>query len=212
MNGDNCAKLMGDISELSLLFSGSELVGAAFWNPFVGKRLISVRGRAPGALQADGTFCWTAGVQALSVLLLKHSLARKEPDATGPHSPLLSGGRGSRAASLDFAISKQSLWLQDFFGVDKAGRMYARRIILRSNPERKLPGPVVLGINGRILPAEKIVVYRDERELKTDSEVRNLLGMLDREDHATSQASQQSLNNPACIGGMPFEWLRLVNA
>jgi len=204
--------LLDGPAALVLSFNADELVGAAFWNPALGRKLVNVRGKVPGALQADGTFCWTAGVQALSVLLLKHSLGKKDANHSQPHPPLLSGGRGSRAASLDFAISKQSLWLQDFFGVDKAGRMYARRIILRSNPERKLPGPVVLGINGRILPAEKIVVYRDERELKTDSEVRNLLCTLDRENEDSSKTSQQSLNNPACLGGIPFEWLRLVNA
>lgn len=183
----------GGRAALALHFSGDELVGSAFWNPALGRKLVNVRGKVPGALQADGTFCWTAGVQALSVLLLKHILSKKIAAHGRPHSPLLSGGRGSRAASLDFAISKQSLWLQDFFGVDKAGRMYARRIILRSNPERKLPGPVVLGINAKILPAENVAIYRDEREITAHTEIQNLLFGLDG-DRDETQNDQLELS------------------
>lgn len=67
------------------------------------------------------------------------------------------------AASLDLAISKQPTWLKDMFGCDQDGLTLARRMILRTNPERKRPGPVSLGLNSNYLDAKNIAIIIDDK-------------------------------------------------
>jgi hypothetical protein len=71
---------------------------------------------------------------------------------------VLAGARGSSIASLDYAISKQPCWLTDMFGTDSFGISLVRRLILRTNPERKRPGPVFLSLNTRYLDPSMIEV------------------------------------------------------
>lgn len=111
----------------------------------------SVRGKTGGPFRSAGSFQWTSAVKALALLLVKTKAA--------PMDALLRGDANSLAASLDYAISKQPVWLTEMFGCDQQGISYVRRMILRTNPERKRPGPVTLGINQMYVSSEAVTIY-----------------------------------------------------
>lgn len=119
-----------------------------------------VRGKTGGAYGASfdsyATFQWTSAVKALTVLLLRTAANR---------GALLEGRRGSLAASLDQALEKQTGWLSDIFGSDVKGEPLARRVIQRSNPGGRLPGPVALAIRQSILPSSAIQVFIDDTQV-----------------------------------------------
>jgi hypothetical protein len=129
----------------NLHFAGDtniELVEACFSDTRLGIQRRSVRGKTAGAFKNVGSFQWTTAVKALAILALKTGSVQVARSAGIGHQ--LVGGKGSFAASLDYALSKQPEWLTEMFGVDSGGISVARRLILRTNPERKRPGPVVL--------------------------------------------------------------------
>jgi hypothetical protein len=53
------------------------------------------------------------------------------------------------------------MWLTEMFGCDQSGISLIRRMVLRTNPERKRPGPTVLAINERFMPRAAISVIVD---------------------------------------------------
>ncbi len=131
-----------------------------------------VRGRFSGAYQNHFTFQWSPAVRALSILMVK---ARARSLECGEiNTPLLSGGAGSPAASLDYAISKQPTWLQDMFGNDSTGRTLAHRIILRTNAERKRGDTVALSLNQAQMSGRSIKVYLHGREIIDPSELETI--------------------------------------
>ena len=117
---------------------------------------IAVRGKTSGAYRCTGSFQWTPAVKAVCLLFAK-AVARSTgaPDFT---APTISGGRGSPASSLDYAIDKEPQWLCDMFGLDESGKTNLRRLLLRSNPGGKRPGPVSISLNESILPVTNIKV------------------------------------------------------
>lgn len=135
---------------LKLCFDGGELIEVYFQESATTEKRRSIRGKTGGAYRQAGSFQWTSAVRALSLLALNAAI-----DA---NDACIQGEGGSLAASLDYALSKQPEWLTDLFGCDHHGITYARRIILRTNPERKRPGPVVLALNTVYLPASAIEV------------------------------------------------------
>jgi hypothetical protein len=141
------------MKKLTLYFEIGELVETHFAEGASAEPRVSVRGKTGGAFRAAGSFQWTSAVKALSLLVVK--------TATGEPSSILRGEANSLAASLDYAISKQPQWLAEMFGCDHNGICFARRLILRTNPERKRPGPVTLAINLSYLPWESINVFVD---------------------------------------------------
>jgi len=136
---------------LTLNFELGELTEVQFQDGVHGNFRRSVRGKTGGPFRTAGSFQWTSAVKALALLLIKTKSA--------PMEALLRGDANSLAASLDYAISKQPVWLTDMFGCDQQGISFARRLILRTNPERKRPGPVTLGINQMYISADSITVY-----------------------------------------------------
>jgi hypothetical protein len=115
-------------------------------------------------------------VKALSVLIAKAAMR--------PESAILQGCSGTLAASLDYALSKQPTWLSEMFGCDADGISFARRLILRTNPERKRPGPVVLALNHVYLSAASIEVYVDAA-LATTTQLGHLVSHLSDKPNAT---------------------------
>jgi hypothetical protein len=136
---------------LTLNFELGELTEVQFQDSVHGNLRRSVRGKTGGPFRTAGSFQWTSAVKALALLLIKTKAV--------PMEALLRGDANSLAASLDYAISKQPVWLTDMFGCDQQGISFARRLILRTNPERKRPGPVTLGINQMYVAADSITVY-----------------------------------------------------
>ena len=116
-------------------------------------RRVSIRGVGLGKYHATGSFPYSAGVRAFSALVLGTKLANLDGQAFS-----LVGETGSLAASLDYAIAKKNLWLQDMFGVTQDGTLIARRLLGRVNPERKRAGPVAIYLNVDHLPVENISI------------------------------------------------------
>ena len=140
---------------VTLYFNYGELSQVDFVDSTKNTTRRSVRGKTPGAYRSAGSFQWTSAVKALSLLLVKARIACSDS--------FIQGETGSMAASLDLAISKQPTWLKDMFGCDQDGLTLARRMILRTNPERKRPGPVSLGLNSNYLDAKNIAIIIDDK-------------------------------------------------
>jgi hypothetical protein len=155
---------------ITLYFEQGELTEVNFGDGSATNR-ISVRGKTSGPLRSAGSFQWTSAVKALALLLLK--------TCASPAEGLIRGDGNSLAASLDYAISKQPVWLTEMFGCDQQGISLARRLILRTNPERKRPGPVTLGINQLFMSASAIRIFVNGSQ-KTGEELVNLIDQLER--------------------------------
>jgi hypothetical protein len=142
---------------------------------------LCIRGKTAGSYHNAGTFQWTSAVQGLCVLLIKAHVSHLDPSA-GPAS--ISGLKDSLASSLDYALVKQPLWLTDMFGVDAIGNTYARRLITKSNSQRKLPGPVTLSINDKsLLPSDIRIVWNDT-EIASKDELKQLISLIDKNESA----------------------------
>lgn len=136
-----------------------------------------VRGRTGGAYSGYGTFLWSSAVIAMSELLLRHAAN----GADAPHGiARLVGGHGSSAASLDYALSKQPVWLSDLFGADKRGGLFASRVFLRTNSGQKRPGPVAIATNPRVLLPSNVEVILDQRSIMTTNELTELANEVSR--------------------------------
>lgn len=126
----------------------------------------SYRGKGLFPTLGQHTFQWTPAVKALAVLLLR-TRARDLSGSVWPVKaiPALSGGSGSLAASLDYALTKKPLWLLDMFGVRSDGDVIARSLFVRWNSERKRGGYVFVATNSVELAAESINITLDGRVL-----------------------------------------------
>jgi hypothetical protein len=168
--------------KILLHFSGAEepaLEEVTFsYDPALGE-ITSIRGRSAGAGIQSGNFAWSPAVKALTVLLLRtseHALRGGTIDSTPP----LEGTAGSLASSLDYAFAKNPAWLSDMFGCDTGGEPYARKLILRTNPERKRPGPVVLSINRYVLDPKLIRVLLDGLDVVDPATLREMANRIEQ--------------------------------
>jgi hypothetical protein len=133
----------------------------------------AVRGKTSGAYRGYGTFQWTSAVKAVCVALLRAKVC-----AATAESSAISGEKGSLAASLDYALSKEPNWLGEMFGFTPAGGLIARRLFLVSNPNRKRPGPVVIVLNERVLATAEIKVSLDGKVLTSTEDLQRLLNTI----------------------------------
>lgn len=123
-----------------------------------------IRGKTAGAYVTYGSFQWTSGVRGVCAAFLRF-LISEEGDAV---DFCLVGGKGSLAASLDYALSKGPAWLGEMFGSGLGGNQLARRIFKITNPNRKRPGPVAISVNKNVVSAEQVQIYWDNK-LVTDA-------------------------------------------
>lgn len=148
---------------------------------------IAVRGKTPGAHKDAGTFQWSSAVRALSLLLTKAALLgrgeRHESNAG------LRGYAGSVAASLDYAISKEPSWIIEMFGIEKSGRSRIRKLIKRTNAERKLPGPVMLVLNTAHLPLSAITIWWNGARVVDPTVLKSLIHLLELQSGSTAVES-----------------------
>ena len=147
-----------------------ELYRVSFYHSLLNEPRNSFRGKATGGLDSQLTFQWTPAVQALVIFLLENAAC----EIQGIDQPKLSGTKSSLAATLDYAISKQPQWILDIFGSDRKGRSLLRKLIRRSNPERKRPGPVVLTLNQAALCPKNISVFLDGAAVTEGKELQEL--------------------------------------
>lgn len=171
--------------KLTLYFESGQLDQTAFIELDGMTELRSVRGRTAGAFLRSGSFQWTSAVRALCLLAVKTVI--------NPETGLLEGAGGTLAASLDFAISKQPVWLLEMFGCDSQGVSHARRMMLRTNPERKRPGPVRVAINSSYLPAESIQIIINGQPADQES-------LLALHNCLTDDSPWPLIDNAAAIG------------
>lgn len=147
-----------------------------FSHPLLGRRLVSVRGTT--APPQAGTFRWSSGVRAVSVLLTRQAIisdACRNGHANGDVAAAIDGHGDSLAASLDYALSKQPLWLQDMFGVTPHGKAISKLLFRRMNPDRKRPGPVTVFIpNGDF----DVLIEVDGEAVQGEGALRHLEGRL----------------------------------
>jgi hypothetical protein len=143
-----------------------------------GEVITSVRGKTAGALRGAGSFQWTSAVRALSAILVRGALVTREQG--DPNLVALSGFGQSLASTLDYALSKQPLWTVEMCGVDMCGQSFLRRLFLRTNPERKYPGPVIINLNPRILGGEAIQVWWNGQRLTDPAAFRTLLDRVEK--------------------------------
>jgi len=169
-NSDLC-----EMSKVCLHFFGTKSLALgelSFSHPLIPRETRSVRGKTQGAHAGCTSFPWGPVAKGLSLLLLR---AR----AFGTDYGVLRGDGGSFAASLDYALSKPPVWFQELFGSDRRGETLGRRIIRRTNPERKRPGPVTLALNPHQLVPENIEVRWNGQTLLLEQDIRLLLQNLE---------------------------------
>ena len=167
--------------------SGAQLLETRFFHATNFSEIRTVRGKTGGAFSTLPSFQWTLAVRALATLLVGSYVTQ----SCSPHSPafVLSGEQGSPAASLDFAITKGPFWIRDMFGVDASGRPLARRLINRTNSERKRPGPVLLSLNANFLNPQHIHLYTLEGEVRSVTDMATLLENLLESEGSISKAA-----------------------
>lgn len=132
----------------------------SFSHPLLEGEQRALRGKTAGVYPNYSTFQWTAAVRAMAIMAVRAAAqaAASNRDVQS-ESPILQGGAGSAAASLDYCLGKLPLWLLDMFGVDRNGNALSKRIFTRSNPERRRPGPVAISINHHALAYHFIEIY-----------------------------------------------------
>jgi hypothetical protein len=170
-------------AKFELHFKGDsqvELVETFFRSLGVGEPAVAVRGKTAGAFSGAGSFQWTSAVRALCILCVRAALSEK--DAALGVRALIQGYQGSLAASLDYAVSKQPTWLVEMCGVAKIGVANSRRLFVRSNPERKRPGPVIVAFNETILAGGDIRVVHNGTPLESSEELYKLLSNIPLDD------------------------------
>jgi hypothetical protein len=143
----------------------------------------SIRGKTSGAYHDFGSFQWTSAVKALAVVALKGLLSAQTSD---PQQAILSGGRASLAASLDYALAKSPRWLVEMFGCYRDGRLYARRLINITNSHRKRQGLVAVSLNTRLLLPDQIRITLNGCAVTSASALEHLLTHIDSTGSAPS--------------------------
>ena len=144
----------------------------SFRHPLLQEEIVAIRGAA--APHSFGNFRWSSGVRALALLLVRQALVFHQRQNGGEalsEPAAIEGHDHSLAASLDYAISKQPLWLQDMFGVSPQGAQLARLLFRRINPDRKRPGPVIVFISNKEF---EVRVEVDGRAIGDATELRRL--------------------------------------
>ncbi len=159
---------------LKLYFSSGpnfELLKTEFSHSAIIESKLSIRGKDKGAFLLAGTFQWTQAVQALSLFFLKAILATEET--------ILVGEIGSPAASLEYALAKPPVWLVEMFGLSKNSKPFIKKLVKRTNPELKRPGPVELSLNDNLLKKEQIEIYLSKKRVEEELEIMQLVKYLE---------------------------------
>jgi hypothetical protein len=157
-------------------YTNIELVETRFKSKSAAAPAVAVRGKTSGAFSRAGTFQWTSAVRALCILCVKSVIAYQLGEKRSAGT--VTGYRGSLAASLDYAISKQPTWLTEMCGIGSDGQPNSRHLFVRSNPERKRPGPVIVSLNDSVLPPTAIHVVLNGEPIITQERLQRLLGRI----------------------------------
>jgi hypothetical protein len=173
---------------LKLYFVGSE-EPALFQTEFVYglSKAICVRGKTGGAFTGRGSFHWSSAVRGMCLLAIKTCMASHGYD----EDPVIFGEQGSLAASLDYALSKETVWLVEIFGTNDEESPNFRRLFKRTNSGRKRLGPVAVSLSKSLQEKGAIEVILNGSALTAEEEFRGLLSTLQM------TAQPLSLGDPA---------------
>ncbi len=166
---------------VSLYFShrtSPELIKTEFNHPNLSSRLTSNRGKGVSG-DKEGSFQWTAAVQALSVLMVRAAVSQAV-DSSDEILPRLVGEKGSLAASLDYALDKQPNWLVEMFGVDANGVSLLRRFLDRVNSGCKYAGPVTISLRNTLIQDRPIRIYLNDEPVSHRRDLIFLLRELEK--------------------------------
>ncbi len=158
-----------------------------FQSPYADSTFVSYRGGSSFPAPNAKLFKWTAGLQALTILLLLHSSKQAKGE--------ISGESGSAAASLDYAITKEPAWLTDLFGSDGRGNCNLRRILARRNAERKVAGPVTIWLSPH-LPKDSVRIFIAGKLCSNDAKLLYLAQYFNRQ-YFQSDVTEASLCEPS---------------
>ena len=166
-----------------------ELFETCFIHPTIGEERRCVRGKRSGAYRGYATFQWTKAVQGLSLIMVEAAIRAQRPSS----APLLMGGTGTFASSLDYAIDKQTTWLYDMFGWDTKGSGFSRRLFIRSNPGQRLSAPVAITLNQNCLALSEIEVLVNFQPVTSVAELDSLKEKIERASGSASCAEPAPL-------------------
>ena len=162
-------------TNLSLFFfstpDGVELYQTAFYIPLLERPLLTVRSKA-GLAYRGGSFEWTKGVRALCLIALRAKLSYLKGEPT--HYGAVLGVEHSGLYALDGALNNSSLWLHAMFGGDNTGRLFAKRLLLKSGRRGRGGSPLIFSLNDNFIPAGKLSFFVDGKELNTLEELAGL--------------------------------------
>lgn len=182
--------------EIVLVFRDGALEEVQFSHPQLPRPRRSIRGRVTTS-SFDGSFLWTGAVQALTLLLVEEALARGLPQSA--HMPSLVGGTGTAAATLDYALDREPLWMKEVFGVDKENTSLVKTLISRVNPRRKREGEVQISFRTNVRKGLTLrcVRHSDRASLTFEelSDIRSIL--LDKFALLKSQISSEAIREPS---------------
>jgi hypothetical protein len=104
--------------------------------------------------------------------------------------PLLIGGAGSLAVSLDYALTKRPVWLVDMFGESENGRILARRLFRVTNSHRKRSGPVAISLNSHTCPQHCVEIVLDGTIVSSSETLGAMLARIEADELAARSSDK----------------------
>lgn len=184
------------MAQISLYFTGGSqpaLDRIKFKHPLLEKERVAVRGKSSGAFMGYCSFQWSHAVQGLALLLIRAKIFSGSKDIESLEQRVLRGAANTPASSLDYAISKQPVWIAELFSLDKFGISLLRRLVHRTNSERKRPGDTIIAINPTQLPDENINILIDGKVISDAVLLKNFLASL---EISNSRSKVLEMNKP----------------
>ena len=178
--------------ELYLWFQSAprpELVQVRFMHADAAPR-ISYRGKILMHEKDAGLFQWSSAVKAFAELAVGTRAWVANDKKGEPFA--LSGEANSKAASLDFAISKPTSWIVDLFGREISEKSVAKVVFKRENSERKLPGPVRIFLNSALFSGGTLKIFLDGVELQNAQALKQLFISLEQESSPDLKQNKQT--------------------
>jgi hypothetical protein len=182
-------------------FEGSsriELVKTEVRIAGIARTLACIRGKTAGAYVSYGSFQWTSGVRGVCAAFLRFVLS-EERDVI---DFCLVGGKGSLAASLDYALSKGPAWLGEMLGTGIGGNQLARRIFKITNPNRKRPGPVAISVNRNVVSADQVQIFWDGKLVTDSTQLYAMLMGIEAQGVDGQDKSDQRISAVAAIANL----------
>lgn len=185
------------MTELELHFADDySLEKIVFSYPTHPYDLISIRGKTAGAYRDCSSFQWTPAVRALTLLFLQTAAYSDRKSELIGSSQVFSGATGSLAASIDYAIAKEPRWLTDVFGIDASGRSIVRRLVIRTNPERKRGGNVAVAVNPRVMRPGSVRCFNNGKEITDRKAILELVKSIMNQDGRPSGLPIEEVRKP----------------